>query len=52
MAWQGLCIPYGKKYGAWQSGRGVFCGHKWIMIGIIYFHNPVYLGGKYIFIIL
>ena len=24
---------------------------KWIMIGIIYFHNPVYLGGKYIFII-
>ena len=27
----------------------VLCGG--IMIRIIYFHNPVYLGGKYIFII-
>ena len=24
----GVCIPCGKKYGAWLCGRGVFCGHK------------------------
>ena len=40
-------------YSLWQQNMVAHTvhGHKWIMIRIIYFPNPVYLGGKYIFII-
>ena len=48
----GVVLFKATKYGAWQCVAVCFVVTKWIMIGIIYFLIPVYLGGKYIFIII